>query len=63
MNLDLGEVTGLTPLSIAVQKRHHAVVKALIKAGANVNKAENVGKTPLFMLNVYVGEEVRRLRQ
>ena len=33
---------------MAAQKGHEAVVKALIEAGADVNKADNDGRTPLY---------------
>ena len=36
-------------LFIAAQKGHEAVVRALIEAGADVNKAKNNGVTPLYI--------------
>ena len=38
----------MTPLFTAAQKGHEAVVRALIEAGADINKADD-GATPLFM--------------
>ena len=40
---------GATPLFIAAQVGHEAVVRALIELGADVNKARHDGMTPLFM--------------
>ena len=40
---------GVTPLFIAAEEGHEAVVRALIEAGADVNKATDDGETPLFM--------------
>ena len=34
---------------MAASKGHEAVVKALIEAGADVNKADDDGWTPLYM--------------
>ena len=38
---------GVTPLYIAAQKGHDAVVRALLEAGADVNTAWDNGATPL----------------
>ena len=38
---------GATPLFMAAQWGHEAVVRALIEASADVNKATDDGKTPL----------------
>jgi ankyrin repeat protein len=40
--------TGFTPLYSASQNGHLNVVDALLRAGADVNKAKNDGATPLF---------------
>ncbi len=39
---------GATPLLIAAQDGHEAIVRALIELGADVNKATDNGVTPLF---------------
>ena len=38
---------GATPLYMAAQNGHEAVVRALIEFGADVNKARDNGRTPL----------------
>ena len=38
---------GTTPLFVATQNGHEAMVRALIESGADVNAAENNGWTPL----------------
>ena len=38
---------GATPLYMAAQIGHEAVVRALIEFGADVNKARDNGRTPL----------------
>jgi ankyrin repeat protein len=45
-----------TPLYIAAQEGHEAVVELLIAAKADVNKADKYGKTPLWSA-AYNGEE------
>ena len=40
---------GATPLYIAAQNGHEAVVRALIELGADINKAKDDGWTPLFI--------------
>ena len=39
---------GVTPLFLAAQVGHEAVVRALIEAGVDVNKAKDIGATPLY---------------
>jgi NLR family CARD domain-containing protein 3 len=38
---------GSTPLFIAAEEGHEAVVRALIDLGADINKARDDGATPL----------------
>jgi ankyrin repeat protein len=40
---------GATPLLIAAQNGHEAIVRALIELGADFNKAVDDGSTPLHM--------------
>jgi ankyrin repeat protein len=40
---------GVTPLYIAAQVGHEAVVRALIEAGVDVNRAADDGVTPLYV--------------
>jgi ankyrin repeat protein len=49
LGADVNKATddGWTPLAIAVQEGHEAVVWALIELGADVNKATEDGVTPL----------------
>ena len=43
------DVARHTPLTIAVEKGHMKVVKVLLAAGADVDKAMNNGATPLYI--------------
>jgi cytohesin len=43
---------GVSPLYIAAQNGHEAILSALIEAGADVNKASNDGETPLIVARV-----------
>jgi ankyrin repeat protein len=38
---------GMTPLFIAAREGHEAVVRALLGAGADINRGTDDGKTPL----------------
>ena len=40
---------GATPLFVAAQQGHDAVVRALLDAGADKDLADNDGATPLFV--------------
>ena len=46
----------MTPLYIAAEFGHEAVVRTLMEAGADVNKATDDGVTPLYMA-AYKGHE------
>ena len=46
-NVNQARDDGGTPLYIAAEKGHEAVVRALIELGADVNKARDNGRTPL----------------
>ena len=48
---DLSDGDGITPLWMATQNGHEAVVAALLKEGkADTNRADNDGITPLMMV-------------
>jgi len=38
----------MTPLRIAIEEKNMDVIKLLLKAGANVNKADKYGNAPLY---------------
>ena len=42
------EVNGIAALHTAVFHLRHEIVRMLIAAGADVNRANNQGKTPIF---------------
>jgi ankyrin repeat protein len=48
---------GTTPLYIAAQNGHEAIVRVLIELGADVKKAEDDGWTPLYVA-AYEGNAV-----
>ena len=48
-DVDRAKDNGVTPLLMAAQKGHDAVVAQLVKAGAVANRANKDGATPLFM--------------
>ncbi len=48
-DLDKARGDGITPLFMAAAYGRSAVVKVLVKAGADANKARNDGTTPLWM--------------
>ena len=57
-----GEIHELTPLSLAAKEGKTATVKALIGAGANVNKADNkYGLTPLYWASENGHTEIVRI--
>ena len=47
--MDEARDDGRTPLFIAAQEGHEAVVRGLVEAGADVNKAKDNGTTPLYI--------------
>jgi cytohesin len=49
MDVNKAKNGGWTPLFVAAQNGHEAVLRVLIKAGADINKAKDDGVTPLFM--------------
>ncbi|MBP6218620.1 MAG: ankyrin repeat domain-containing protein [Oligoflexales bacterium] len=52
---------GSTPLYVAAQKGHFAVVKGLITAGADMNKAANDGSTPYVLARCKKFAEIEQL--
>ena len=53
-DIDKAPNIGATPLCIAAQDGHEAVVRVLIEAGADVNKARNDGETPLTISMTHI---------
>ena len=47
VDINKAEDKCVTPLLIAAQNGHEAVLRVLIEAGADINKAEDNGSTPL----------------
>ncbi|TGO47458.1 hypothetical protein BOTNAR_0524g00050 [Botryotinia narcissicola] len=61
-NIDVGNDTGDTPLSVAVRYGHIEIMKVLIQHGADINATNNKNDTPIFIA-AYAGntEVVRAL--
>ena len=49
---------GFTPLLMAAEKGHDAVVRALIEADVDINKATDIGMPPLYMAAEFGREAV-----
>ena len=49
---------GVTPLCMAAQNGHETVVRALIEASADVNKAADNGGTPLCIAALWGREAI-----
>ena len=52
-NIDIQDDNGNTPLMYAVSQCNYEMVKYLISKGANVNKKNNAGETPLHLASGY----------
>merc|ERR1712224_208164 len=50
--------TGISPLGMACQEGHTAVVKRLLKAGASVNRKDKLGRVPLEIARTHAHKEV-----
>ena len=48
LNAGAGSLSGATPLYVAAQRGHLDVVRTLLEAGADANKASDGGHSPLY---------------
>ena len=58
INIDQADDDGNTPLNIACQNGDYNIVKALIRAGAELNTQNRQGNTPLHYAKTYDYPEV-----
>lgn len=49
VTLDVVDPDGITPMHLAIINGHFDLAALLVERGADVNKADRVGRTPLFM--------------
>ncbi len=45
----MAKQNGVTPMYIAAQNGHVEIVRVLLEAGADANKADEIGRTPMHV--------------